>query len=323
MSTVSPTKSNRKVNAATFIDPSSLMRIKNLELRARAVVEGFLTGLHRSPYHGFSAEFTEYRQYSPGDDTRFLDWKLYARSDRYFIKRFEDETNLRCQLLVDLSRSMSYGTLGYDKAEYAKTAAATIAYFLSLQRDAVGLLTFDESIVDVIPPRFRQGHLHRIALSLDRAPAGKGTDISKPLEQIASTVAKRGIVVLISDLLTSIDSLDRNLGYLRARGHEVILLRMLDPTEISFEFDKPAIFHDIESGRDLYIDPDAARKNYLEQFNEHAEQLNATCANLGIELHQISINQPLELILFDLLNDRLKRGKTSARQRTPIQGASR
>lgn len=296
------------------------MRIKNLELRAQAIVEGFLTGLHRSPYHGFSVEFTEYRQYSPGDDTRFLDWKLFARSDRYFIKCFEDETNLRCHLLVDLSRSMSYGTVGYNKAEYAKTAAATIAYCLSLQRDAVGLLTFDESIVDLIPARFRPGHVHRLMMSLERAPAGTATDIERPLEQVAATVAKRGMVVLISDLLTPIGALETNLGYLRARGHEVVLLRLLDPTEIDFSFEEPAMFHDIESGRDLYVDPGAARENYLMEFREHADAVQTICNNLGIDLHQLSIDRPLELILFDLLTDRMKRGRPSVRQRAPRGG---
>src|SRR5579862_4764747 len=156
----SPTKTGG-AHGSSFIDPAALMRIKNLELRAKLVVDGFLSGLHKSPVHGFSVEFTEYRQYSPGDDLRFLDWRLYARSDRYYIKRFEDETNLRCYLLVDLSRSMGYKTLAYDKAEYARTAAATIAYFLTLQRDAVGLVAFDEAIREYLPARFRPGHLHR------------------------------------------------------------------------------------------------------------------------------------------------------------------
>src|SRR5215469_10681651 len=148
--------------SASFIDPAALMRIKNLQLRAKVVVEGLLSGLHRSPYHGFSVEFSEYRQYSDGDDLRYLDWRLFARSDRYYIKRFEDETNLRCYLLVDLSRSMGFGSLAYSKADYAKTAAATFAYFLSTQRDAVGLTTFDERIGDYLPARFRPGHMHRI-----------------------------------------------------------------------------------------------------------------------------------------------------------------
>src|SRR5579872_3375807 len=144
--------------AGSFIDPAALMRIKSLQLRAKVVVDGFLSGMHKSPVHGFSVEFTEYRQYTPGDDLRYLDWRLYARSDRYYIKRFEDETNLRCYLLVDLSRSMGYHSLAYDKAEYAKTVAATIAYFLTLQRDAVGLVAFDQAIRDYLPARHRPGH---------------------------------------------------------------------------------------------------------------------------------------------------------------------
>ncbi|TWT34397.1 DUF58 domain-containing protein [Blastopirellula retiformator] len=305
---------------ASLIDPGSLMRIKNLELRARAIVEGFLSGLHRSPYHGFSVEFTEYRQYSPGDDPRFLDWKLYGRSDRYFIKCFEDETNLRCHLLVDLSRSMNFGTVGYNKAEYAKTAAATVAYFLQQQRDAVGLLTFDDAIVDVIPPRFRTGHIHHIMMSLERAPAGTGTDIEKPLEQIAATVAKRGVVVLISDLLTPIGALQKNLSYLRARGHEVVILRVLDPREVDFRFDQAAMFHDIESGRDIYVDPSEAREQYLASFGEHADSLQTICNQLGIELHTITIERPLELMLFNLLTERMSRG-AKVRQRGSAGGA--
>jgi len=314
------TRAGRSPGAASLIDPGSLMRIKNLELRARAVVEGFLTGLHRSPYHGFSVEFTEYRQYSPGDDTRFLDWKLYGRSDRYFIKCFEDETNLRCHLLVDLSRSMNFGTLGFNKADYAKTAAATVAHFLSLQRDAVGLLTFDESITDRIPARFRPGHIHQIMMSLERAEPGSATNIEKPLEQIAATVVKRGLVILISDLLTPIGSLNKQLGFLRARGHEVVILRVLDPRELDFQFDQAAMFHDVETGKNLFIDPAQARQKYLDQFHEHSQSLQTICQTLGVELHQVSIDRPLELILFDMLADRLKRGRSTVRQRAPRSG---
>src|SRR5215211_3164808 len=200
-----PTPSPR--SASTFIDPPTLMRIKSLQLRAQIVVQGFLSGLHRSPHHGFSVEFSEYRQYTPGDDTRYVDWRLFARSDRYYIKRFEEETNLRCYLLVDLSKSMGYGSLEYTKVEYARTAAATLAYFLSMQRDAVGLVTFDERIADYLPARYRPGHLHRLMLSLERAVAGTSTDLSAPLEQVAATVRKRGLVVLISDLLVSTERL--------------------------------------------------------------------------------------------------------------------
>lgn len=300
--------------ATSFIDPSALMRIKNLQLRAKIVVQGFLSGLHRSPYHGFSVEFSEYREYSPGDDLRYLDWRLFARSDRYYLKRFEDETNLRCYLLVDASRSMSYGSLAYDKAEYAKTAAATLAYFLSVQRDAVGLVTFDERIKECLPARFRPGHMHRVMLCLERAPAGTSTDLAPPLEQIARTATKRGLIVLISDLLAPIDALETQLGCLRSRGHEVVLLRVLDPAEIEFAFQDSVIFEDLESGRQLYVDPHAVRQTYHQRFAEHASAIQATCNRLGIDYYVLSTDRPLELALFDFLNSRLRRGRQVARR---------
>ncbi len=177
---------------AALIDPQTLMRIKSLQMRARVAVEGFIKGIHRSPYHGFSVEFSEYREYTPGDDPRYLDWRLYARSDRYYVKRFEDETNLRCYLVLDTSRSMGYRSGPYSKIEYARTAAATIAYFLSAQRDAVGLLTFEDRITDYLPPRHRPGHLRRLMALLEREPQGRATDLAGPLEQIAATVRSAG-----------------------------------------------------------------------------------------------------------------------------------
>ena len=183
------------------------MRIKNLELRAKLVVDGFLSGLHRSPYHGFSVEFTEYRQYSPGDDLRFLDWRLFARSDRFYLKRFEDETNLRCYLLVDLSRSMGFRStaLEYDKAEYAKTVAATIAYFLTLQRDAVGLITFDQKIREYVPARYRTGHLHRLMMLLEHELAGT-TPRLRAVRATCSSGRPRSVAVPASSCSKSIIS---------------------------------------------------------------------------------------------------------------------
>jgi uncharacterized protein (DUF58 family) len=299
---------------ASFIDPLALMRIKSLQLRAKVVVEGFYSGLHRSPYHGFSVEFSEYRQYSPGDDLRYLDWRLYARSDRFYVKRFEDETNLRCHLLVDMSRSMGYGSGPYTKAEYARTAAATLAYFLSAQHDAVGLMTFDEKISEYLPPRYRPGHLHRLMLCLERPPSGKATDLTRPLEQIAATVTKRGLIVLVSDLLAPVDTLQTHLGYLRLRGHEVVLLRVLDRREEDFAFSRPAMFSDMESGRHLYVDPSAARDRYLRRFREHASAVRQACNNLGIDLYPMTIDRPLELALLDFLKARLHRGRQVARR---------
>ena len=314
---------NRPEATGKAIDPAALMRIRNLQVRARVVVEGFFSGLHRSPYHGFSVEFSEYREYSPGDDPRYLDWRLYARSDRFYVKRFEDETNLRCYLLVDMSRSMGYGSLSYTKAEYAKTVAATLAYFLSLQRDAVGLVTFDERIVEYLPARFRPGHMHRMMLSLEQALSGQATQLGPPIEQIARTVKKRGLIVLISDLLADTDTLETHLGYLRSRGHEVVLLRVLDPEEVSFQFSDPALFEDLESGRELYVDPDTVRQNYLARFAEHAENVRRACNNLGVDQYQLTTDQPLELALFDLLHSRMRRGRNFRRQTRHSTSAQR
>lgn len=299
---------------ASFIDPRTVMRIKNLQMRARVVVEGFFAGIHRSPYHGFSVEFSEYRAYTPGDDPRYLDWRLYARSDRFCVKRFEDETNLLCYLLVDMSRSMSFGSDGNTKNDYARTLAASLAYFLFTQRDAVGLLTFDEQIGDYLPPRHRRVHLRRIMGMLEREPAGRSTDLARPLEQIAESVRKRGLVVLISDLLAPVEQLRTKLGYLRSRGHDVVVLRVLDPAEVDFTFASPVMFHDLETDRRIYIDPQSARNEYLREFTEHAAELKRTCIDLGVDFAQFTTDQPLELALFDLLQARTRRGRRVTRR---------
>ena len=313
MSKAPTTSSPSPRTSSSFIDPATLMRIKSLQLRAKIVVQGFLSGLHRSPHHGFSVEFSEYRQYVPGDDPRHLDWRLFARTDRYYIKRFQEETNLRCHLLVDLSQSMGYGSTGYTKVEYARTAAATLAYFLSGQRDATGLVTFDQRIADYVPARYRPGHLHRLMVCLERATAGTSTDLSAPLEQVAATVRKRGMVVLISDLLADTATLRTQFGYLRSQGHEVVLMRVLDPAEVAFEFAKPATFVDMESGRDLYIDPAAARAEYQKRFTAHADEIEKICRELGIGYHRLLTSEPLELTLFDFLQSRLHAGRQVAR----------
>ncbi|MCH5372934.1 MAG: DUF58 domain-containing protein [Planctomycetes bacterium] len=302
------------ITGRDLIDPAALMRIKNLQMRARVVVEGFFSGLHRSPFHGFSVEFSEYRQYSPGDDPRYIDWRLFARSDRYYIKRFEDETNLRCYLLVDQSRSMGYGSLGYSKAEYAKTMAATLAYFLIRQRDAVGMMAFDERVTQYLPARYRPGHLHRLMVALERALGGRTTDLGAPIDRIAQLAAKRGLIALISDLLAPVERLQADLGLLRSRGHEVIVFRVLDPTELTFQFQTPALFQDVESGRELYIDPSAARERYLARFREHADAIQQACSGLGVDFYACSIDRPLELALFDFLNARLRRGRAVLRR---------
>ena len=313
---------NTALPAAKLIDPQALMTIRSLELRARAVVEGFWSGMHRSPYHGFSVEFTEYRQYTPGDDPRYLDWRVFARSDRYFIKKYEDETNLRVYLLVDQSRSMEYGSRGYTKATYAGTLAATLAYFLHLQGDAVGLLTFGEQVRDYLPARHRVGHLRQIMLALERAPSGKSTDLVAPLERITSLIRKRGLVTLISDFLAPLEQLERNLLALNASGHEVAIFQVVDPAEVTLGLDQPALFEDVESARTIYIDPAAARVAYVKKFDQHCEALRATCRKLGIGYQRMVTDQPLETALFEFLQQRMRRGRLFRRTTNSGEGRS-
>ena len=310
-------------NQGSAIDPHALMQIKSLQLRARLAVEGFVKGLHRSPYHGFSVEFSEYRQYTPGDDPRYLDWKLFARSDRYHIKRFEDETNLRCTVVVDTSRSMNYGSGAYTKSDYARTLAATLATFLTRQRDAVGLVTFEDGITEYLPPRHRPGHLARMVALLEREPKAQTTDLAKSLDQVAATVRKRGLVIIISDLLAPTELLQTRLGYLRATGHDVAVLRVLDPAEIDFPFDAPAQFRDAESGRLVYVDPATARAGYQTRFQAHAQAVRQSCDDLGVEFVAVRTDGALGSVLFDLLKTRMKRGRASTRRPGGGRGATR
>jgi uncharacterized protein (DUF58 family) len=299
-----------------FADPKALMAIRNLELRARVVVEGFWKGLHRSPYHGFSVEFTEYRQYSPGDDTRYLDWRLYARSDRYYLKRFEDETNLRCHLLVDQSRSMEYGSVGYTKSEYVRTLAATLAWFLHGQGDAVGLMSFDEKVRDYLPARHRHGHLRQLMLALEHPSEGHETNLGEPLRRVAELARKRGLIVLLSDLLSPLDELERALARLTAAGHEVVIFQALDPNELAFEFQRPMLFQDLESLRDVYVDPAALRSEYQARLASHCREAEGICQKLGAAYHRVVTNQPLELALVEFLRGRNRRNKL-VRRRVP------
>jgi uncharacterized protein (DUF58 family) len=205
---------------------------------------------------------------------------------------------------MDMSRSMGFGTLTYNKIDYARTVAGTLAYFLAGQRDAVGLVTFDQEIAEIAPARYRPGHLHRLMICLERAVAGKSTNLAAPLEQVAATVRKRGMVVLVSDLLAPPESLRQHLGFLRSQGHEVTLMRILDPAEIDFSFSKPAQFTDLETGKDLYVDPEMARSQYQTRFREHAGQLQSLCQELGIDLYTMSTTRPLELAVSDFIQSR-------------------
>jgi len=292
-----------------FVDPKALMAIRSLELRARVVVEGFWNGLHRSPYHGFSVEFTEYRQYTAGDDTRYLDWRLYARSDRYYLKKFEDETNLRCHLLVDQSRSMTYGSTGYTKSDYARTLAATLAWFLNGQGDAMGLFTFAERVLNYLPARHRHGHLRQLMLALETQADSGETNLAEPLRRVADLARKRGLIVLISDMFAPVDDLERNLGRLAAAGHEAVIFQVLDPNELAFDFKDATLFQDIESGKDFYLDPAAIRPGYQSRLQAHSEGVESVCRKFGFAFHRVVTDQSLDIALYDFLRSRSRRGK--------------
>ncbi|MEI8212540.1 MAG: DUF58 domain-containing protein [Planctomycetota bacterium] len=293
-----------------WIDLKTLMAIQDLQWRAKTVVDGFQTGLHRSPLHGFSVEFSEYRPFSMGDDPRNIDWKLYARSDRYYIKKFEDETNRRCYLVVDQSRSMNYGSVGYSKLDYARTLSATIAFQLIRQRDAVGLITFDAVVADLLTARYRTGQLKRILSMLERPTSGEATDLVSPLRQVSDLVRHRSLVTIVSDFLVSPEELQTPLAFLRARKHEVVLMRVLDPREIDFQHPNPVMVRDLESGQERFVDPTLVRESYRKRFEEHEARLKAIAEPLGIAVVQLPTDYPLELALHEFLSQR-ERGLTT------------
>ena len=293
--------------ATRFIQPEVLSRIANLELVARAVVEGFIAGLHRSPYKGFSVDFMEYRPYIPGDDLMRIDWKLFARTDRYFIKEFEDETNTRLNLLVDISHSMGYSSTSLTKMQYAFYLASSLAYLMIRQRDAVGLTLFDDKIIERIPPRSSKGHLHTILTHMERAELGAETALGKPLHEMAEQQRRRGFMVLISDLLADAEALVDGLKHFRFNGHEVLVFHILDPQEVHFDFTDVVEFEDLETGEKMLIEAESAREQYLENFNRFRERLRKECGLLGVDYTLLTTDQPLDFALFNYLASRVKR----------------
>src|SRR6478672_4929631 len=252
-----------------FLDPSVIARLGTMELKARTVVEGFLSGLHRSPYKGFSVEFAEYRQYLPGDDLSTLDWKVYARSDRHYVKKFEEETNLECHLLLDVSASMSYrGGAAMSKIEYGSVLAASLAYLMNRQRDASGLIQFDEKITARLPAAARPGHLHAILLALEKIVPGARSNVGRPLHQLADALGKRSLAVLMSDLLDEPERVVKGLKHLRFRGTDVIVFQVLDPHELQFPFAGAARFTDLESADEITAEPSQVRADYLAAMGE-------------------------------------------------------
>ena len=297
----------RRGGELRFLDPVILARIGSLELKARTVVEGFLSGLHRSPFKGFSVEFAEYRQYLPGDDLSTIDWKVYARSDRYYVKKFEEETNLDCHLLLDISASMGYGSDGVTKLRYGSMLAASLAYLMNRQRDAVALTTFDDAIVAMLPPSARASHLRSILVTLDRIALGRRTDVSKPLHLMADAIGKRGIVVLISDLLDDPARVADGLRHFRFRGSDVIVFHLLDPAERTFPFTRAARFRDLELGDELMAVPEIVRQEYLDALQRAIDGYRRELGSAGIDYQLIDTSTPLEFALMAYLSTRVKR----------------
>ena len=287
-----------------FLDPAVIARLGTLELKARTVVEGFLSGLHRSPFKGFSVEFAEYRQYLPGDDLSSIDWKVYARSDRYYVKKFEEETNLDCHLLLDVSASMGYGSRGVTKMQYGSMLAASLAYLMNRQRDAVGLTAFDEKIVSMLPPSARAGHLRSLLVTLDRLALGSKTDVSKPLHLLADGIVRRGMVVVISDLLDEPERVVDGLRHFRFRGTDVIVFHLLDPDELTFPFERTARFRDMEMGDELMAVPSVVRADYLAELGRMIDTYKRDLGSAGIDYRLIDTSEPLEFALMSYLSGR-------------------
>jgi uncharacterized protein (DUF58 family) len=291
---------------AGFLDPATLARLGSLDLKARAIVEGFINGLHRSPYKGFSVEFAEYRQYLPGDDLATLDWKVYGRTDRHFVKKFEEETNLECRILLDVSRSMGYGSAGISKLQYASYLAAALAYLMNRQRDAVGLIAFDEDIVEMRPPSARPGHLTSLLVTLERLTLGSRTNVAKPLRDLAEAIRKRGLVVLISDLLDDPARVLEGLRHFKYRGTEVIVFQILDPAELSFPFDQPARFRDTETTAEVMAVPSVVRDQYLKAMTELQDRYRRELQLVGIDYVRLDTSMPLDTGLMSYLLTRRK-----------------
>jgi uncharacterized protein (DUF58 family) len=277
-----------------YLDPKVIARLGSLDLKARVIVEGFLSGLHRSPFKGFSVEFAEYRQYFPGDDLTTLDWKVYAKTDRYFVKKFEEETNLDCHILLDVSGSMGYGSTGLTKLQYGSYLAAALSYLMNRQRDAVGLIAFDDKIEHMLPASARPGHLMSILVTLERLELGTRTDVAKPLRDLAEAIHKRGLVVLISDLLDDVDRVLEGLKHFRYRGTEVIVFHVLDPAELAFPFEHAARFRDMETKDEVLAVPSDVRQQYLEAMTALIDRYKTELRGVGIDYVLLDTSRPLE-----------------------------
>lgn len=288
-----------------FLHPEVVARIARLELRARHIVEGFLSGIHRSPHFGQSVEFLQHREYVPGDDLRHVDWKVWAKQDRLYVKQFEEDTNLRTTLLVDVSGSMQYGSGPLTKYEYGCTVAASLAYMLLRQQDAVGCVSFDEHVRSTIPTRSKRNHLDAIVKALMVEVPGDKTDLYKIFRQVAEEYPRRGMMILVSDLLSDRQELVRGLKLLRKRGHDVMVFHVMDDDELDFPFKGSTRFEGLEGSETIRCNPRSLRDGYLSALQEFLAEIRRGCSNNICDYDLIRTSQPLSAVLAAYLSNRL------------------
>ncbi len=289
-----------------FLSPDVLARISSLELLARTVVEGFISGLHRSPFTGFSTEFAEYRQYMPGDDLRYLDWKLLGRTDRYYIKKYRADTNSQCHILIDASASMRYTTTGISKLQYAQFLGSSLAYLANKQQDAVGLIAFDQEVRTHIPAHNRTGHMQTIFGWMERLEAGNETRLSQMLHLAAERITRRGIIVVISDFYDEPEAIISALQHLRFKGNDVIVFHVLDKNETEFEFTEPVLLEDSETEEEIHVMPDILAEGYRNTIREHIGRLRDGAAQNKIDYELLTTDKSLDYALFSFLARRAK-----------------
>ncbi|MBK9706358.1 MAG: DUF58 domain-containing protein [Acidobacteria bacterium] len=287
-----------------FLAPEVLASIQSLELLARSVVEGFISGLHRSPYTGFSTEFAEYRQYMPGDDLRYLDWKLLGRTDRYYIKKFRADTNAQCHILLDASASMKYTTSSITKLQYAQFLGASLAYLANKQQDAVGLIAFDQQVRTHVPALSRTGHMRTIFGRMEQLEAGNETNLSKMLHEAAERIYRRGIIVVISDFYDEPEEVIKALQHLKFKGNDVIVFQVLDRNEIDFNFTEPVLLEDSETEEQIHVMPDILADGYRQAMSAHIEELREGMAKNKIDYELLTTDRALDYALYSFLSKR-------------------
>jgi len=289
-----------------FLHPEAIKRIARMDLRARHIVEGFLSGMHRSPHFGQSVEFRQHREYTPGDDLRHVDWQVWARQDRLYVKQFESDTNMRVNLLVDVSNSMDYGTGALTKFEYAATIAVSLTYLVLKQQDAIGCMTFDADVRARIQTLSRKTQMQSIMRALQTTEAANKTDLALIFKKAAEIFPKRGMMIVISDLLSDVDLTLKGLRLLRQRGHDVLLFHIMDNDEIDFPFSGPTKFEDLESDTKLACNPKALREGYLESLEEFLTNIRRGCAKAAVDYALVKTGDSVDAVLAKFLSSRME-----------------